>query len=193
MRLPSLIIERDTVGYTQFIEFMASDDDILVLRRFDTAHIRVLVHLQDQIHQLEGRLESVEQRRSSESVKRGKQDAARGDPETEKVINEMRMRLGEYGTSFPHTYTASVKDRMPAPRLNVQNVATWLDNRGDPISSEEVGFVKDNDQVSLAAAEKPPIRRLFEEQILARTRGLWGLFSSRRGQQQRDDGLRTTV
>ncbi|TDZ18128.1 hypothetical protein Cob_v008988 [Colletotrichum orbiculare MAFF 240422] len=82
---------------------------------------------------------------------------------------------------------------MPAPRLNVQNVATWLDNRGDPISSEEVEFVKDNDLISLAAAEKPPIRRLFEQQILARTRGLWGLFSSRRGQGQRADGLRTTV
>ncbi|KAF6818892.1 phytase [Colletotrichum plurivorum] len=57
------------VGYNEFVDFLSSDDDIFILRRFDAAHARVLLHLQDQVSQLEKSLERVEESRNNEKAK----------------------------------------------------------------------------------------------------------------------------
>lgn len=48
------------VGYRGFCKFLASDDDFLILRRFGNLSIRVLLALQDELVDLEGQLETIE-------------------------------------------------------------------------------------------------------------------------------------
>ncbi|KAF6800938.1 phytase [Colletotrichum sojae] len=174
------------VGYNEFVDFLSSDGDIFILRRFDTAHARVLLHLQDQVSQLEKSLESIEESRNSEKVKTGKEGSARDDADAEQILEKMRAKLENYGK---HSAPAPA----PAPNLNIQNVKTRLGNRNQPIHFDEVDFVNQGDLISLASSKKPALRRAFEQNVLARTSGLWGLFPAGPKRQRGKDDISTTL
>lgn len=86
-----------------------------------------------------------------------------------------------------------LRSRAPAPSLNIQNVQTWLDNRNQPIHFEEVDFVGAGDLISLASSEKPALRRAFEQNVLATTNGLWGLFPAGPKRRRGKDDVSTTL
>ena len=56
------------MGYHNFSQFISSDNDFFVLRRFDTLHARVLLGLQDKLSQVDERLEAIETRHRQEDV-----------------------------------------------------------------------------------------------------------------------------
>ena len=72
-----------------------------------------------------------------------------------------------------------LKSRSQAPRLNVRNIKTWLDNFNHPIHANEVEFLEANDLISVARTEKAPLRSLFEQNVLLPTRGLYGIILSK--------------
>ena len=85
-------------GYRSFCQFVSSDEDFFVLRRFGTLSARVLLNLQDQLARLEEELEAIEQQlrqRDSPDVHNG---SFRGDPQEErkKKITEAQHVLREY-------------------------------------------------------------------------------------------------
>lgn len=47
------------LGYRSFSQFVSSDNDLFVLRRFGTLSARVLLALQDQLSQVEEQLEAL--------------------------------------------------------------------------------------------------------------------------------------
>lgn len=53
------------MGYRGFSEFVASHDNFFILRRFGTLTARVLLSLQDELVELEGQLETLENHLSS--------------------------------------------------------------------------------------------------------------------------------
>ena len=53
---------------------------------------------------------------------------------------------------------------------------TWLEDKNGPIHPKEVEFINAKDLISVAKSDKPVLRRLFEQRILAPTKGLYGLF-----------------
>lgn len=56
------------IGYQSFSKFVASDNDFFILRRFSALTARVLLGLQDQLSQLEKKLEALEKRLRQENV-----------------------------------------------------------------------------------------------------------------------------
>ncbi|KAL1853509.1 hypothetical protein Daus18300_011790 [Diaporthe australafricana] len=107
------------------------------------------------------------------------------------MLESLRIKLEQYDNLL--SQYIQLRSRPAAPRLNVNNVRTWLSNEDNPIAEEEVEFIGENDLITLAAFEKPLARRVFEQRLLSPTLGLWGLFSSTRGRKHRDDERPTTV
>lgn len=68
-----------------------------------------------------------------------------------------------------------------APKWNINNINTWLDNANGPIEEKEVEFLKAGDLITVAPAQKSFLRQLFEKYVLVPTRGLFGLLGSRDG------------
>lgn len=50
-----------TIGYPIFSEFIASDDELFILRRFKTLNARIILRMQDEICKLEADLKECDQ------------------------------------------------------------------------------------------------------------------------------------
>lgn len=77
---------------------MSSDDDFLALRRFDRIHCRLLLRLQDQVNELEERLDLLDTRLSERSADDIDNGSVRKDTkERNDLLNQLCIRLGQYG------------------------------------------------------------------------------------------------
>ena len=77
---------------------MSSDDDFLALRRFDRIHCRLLLRLQDQVNELEERLDLLDNRLSERSADDIDNGSVRKDTkERNELLNQLCIRLGQYG------------------------------------------------------------------------------------------------
>jgi hypothetical protein len=52
------------IGYRGYADFISSDDDFLILRRFDSLNTRVVLALQDEIAAIEEELDALDARHS---------------------------------------------------------------------------------------------------------------------------------
>lgn len=66
--------------------------------------------------------------------------------------------------------------RKPAQNRAIQNVKNWFTNHPSAIVKEEARFVEENDLMSVASIEHSPIRQLFVEWAVLRTKCLYPLF-----------------
>lgn len=89
-------------GYRKYSEFIASDDDFFILRRFGAISARIALSLQDQVAILEERLIVLDKkydRRDSVDVKNGAFREDQGDRIV--VLKEMEEALTKYSKSAP--------------------------------------------------------------------------------------------
>jgi hypothetical protein len=92
-----------------------------------------------------------------------------------------------------HRYL-QIKARPDAPKTNIRNIKTWLSNRSGAIHENEIRFLQSKDLITASRGEKSPLRRVFEQHILAPTLGLFGLFSTNSYEvDSPESGLKTTV
>ena len=86
------------IGYRSFCEFVSSDEDFFVLRRFGTLSARVLLNLQDQLATLEGRLEGIEQQLRQRDTPDVNNGSFRQDSQAQRkdIISEAQRVLREY-------------------------------------------------------------------------------------------------
>ena len=94
-------------GYRSFCEFVSSDEDFFVLRRFGALSARVLLELQDQLARLEERLEATEQQLRQRDVPDIHNGSFRQETQAQRkeIISEAQHVLREY-----------------SKRLNVSNI-----------------------------------------------------------------------
>ncbi len=85
-------------GYRSFCEFVSSDEDFFVLRRFGTLSARVLLDLQDQLARLEEKLEATEQQLRQRDIPDVHNGSFRRETQTERkeIISEAQRVLREY-------------------------------------------------------------------------------------------------
>lgn len=77
------------IGYKGYTEFLSSEDDWFLLRRFGTLNVRVALALQDEISALEGQLKELDEgysRRESPDRHNGR---FRGDAEDRRALTEL--------------------------------------------------------------------------------------------------------
>lgn len=85
-------------GYRSFCEFVSSDEDFFVLRRFGALSARVLLELQDQLARLEERLETTEQQLRQNDVPDVHNGSFRQETQAQRkeIISEAQHVLREY-------------------------------------------------------------------------------------------------
>ena len=85
-------------GYRSFCEFISSDEDFFVLRRFGILSARVLLDSQDQLARLEEQLEATEQQLRQRDAPDVHNGSFRQDTQAQRkeIISEARHLLREY-------------------------------------------------------------------------------------------------
>ncbi len=74
------------IGYRGYADFIASDDDFFVLRRFDALNARVALMLQDEISELEEELDMADKGYSDRNAEDLHNGTFRGEQEDRSVI-----------------------------------------------------------------------------------------------------------
>jgi len=89
-------------GYGKVAAFEDSDPSFLIYRKFGWLHNRILLHLQDELVDLEGQLEDLDKWESltgnpTKLLCRRLDDAVPEDSERRKLLKTCREKLDEYG------------------------------------------------------------------------------------------------
>lgn len=85
------------IGIKGYAKFIASDDDFFILRRFNTLIARVALGLEDEISDLEGQLDVLDERYSSKTAEDVNNGTFRDDMEDRmEIIETLRKKLKRY-------------------------------------------------------------------------------------------------
>ena len=188
-------------GYRSFCEFVSSDEDFFVLRRFGTLSARVLLHLQDQLAQLEEKLEATEQQLRQKNAPDVHNGSFRQDTRVQRkeIISEAQHVLREYSkrpnvcniavilqftfVSVFWTKTrvdnlvlqhSQLRARPKVPRKDIISLENWLYNHPNAILPAETEYIKrPSDLFTLVPASKSPLRLLLERSSHFRLLKLW--------------------
>ncbi|KAK0514330.1 hypothetical protein JMJ35_002947 [Cladonia borealis] len=161
-------------GYRLFCEFVSSDEDFFVLRRFGALSARVLLNLQDQLARLEEELEAIEQklRQRDKNVHNG---SFRGetDEKRKNIITEAQHVLREYNDLV--LQHSQLRARPKVPRKDINSLETWFDyNHKTAIHPPETKYIKHpSDLFTLVPASKSPLRLFLERSRRFRLLKLW--------------------
>jgi hypothetical protein len=180
------------MGYRGYSEFIASDVDFLVLRRF--SNVRIALLLQDQVTEAEEMLRKLDgeySQRDSEDVNNG---TFRDDLKERQVVTMMlKERLTEYSMVASGIYLSSLHSltfctldsfvlqqsalqKFPlAAQKDLLSLKNWHYNHSDcAIASKEQDYLQhDLDLFSVAPREKTPLRRFLETSLWFRDNPLW--------------------
>lgn len=150
-------------GYKGYTNFIASENDFFVLRRFSAVSVRVALRLQDQVTVLEEKLQRLDwesSRREAEDVHNG---SLRDDSEERlQVLDELRQTLMRYN-KFILQQAELKKHPAPLP-YDIKSLENWHHNHlNAAISPPEAAYLSHpRDLFSVVPKEKSPLRRLLE-------------------------------
>ncbi|KAI0450227.1 hypothetical protein F5B21DRAFT_442739 [Xylaria acuta] len=187
------------IGYQGFSTFAASDPDFFALRRFDRLHTRTLLTLQDELRDLEQRLDRMDERFSRKSTKivgscpprvidqfrvnaephdNTQRDINNGTirddlPERRSLITNISAKLKTYDEAVLRY--SEMRRLFPAPDRNVRNLQTWFENNEGAILKEETEFIQHRDELISISTPKSTLRQWFEDRIVTRT-DVMGVF-----------------
>ncbi|KAI0546410.1 hypothetical protein F4679DRAFT_598725 [Xylaria curta] len=181
------------IGYKGFANFASSDPDFFALRRFDRLHTRTLFSLQDDLSDLEQRLDWMDERFSRKSTKivgscppkiidKSSVEAELQDKSQRDINNgtirddlfERRSLIADISTSLERYDKAvlrysKMRSLFPAPDRNVRNLQTWLENNEGAILKNETEFVQHGNELISISTPKSTLRRWFEDHIVTHT------------------------
>ncbi|KAH0544937.1 hypothetical protein FGG08_001017 [Glutinoglossum americanum] len=151
------------VGYRGASEWMTSEDDFFIIRRFATLNTRVLLAKQAEISELERRLDIADE----PSEKDYDNSTVLDDRNIERqiLLKELWVALKEYN-EFVKSYS-ELKARPPASKIELQNVKGWMEDNEGAICPEESSFVAErnlHDLMPVNPKPKAPLRRWLERQ-----------------------------
>lgn len=91
------------VGYKRYAEFISSDDDFFILRRFRSLNVRVALALQDQISVLEEQLDELDRKHSRRDAVDVNNGSIRNEPieERERLLAQITESIRRYSKAFP--------------------------------------------------------------------------------------------
>ncbi|KAI1300028.1 hypothetical protein F5Y03DRAFT_364809 [Xylaria venustula] len=179
------------IGYNKFTAYAASDPDFFALRRFDRLHTRSLLTLQDQLCELEERLDQMDNQLSSRDTKliganppriinfRLERDTLspnvprdvnngtiRDDvAERAELVSQVTAKLQQYDEAVLRY--SRMRCLYSASKANVNNIKNWLGNNDGAIMEAETKFINHEDELISFRAPKLNLRYWFEKQIVS--------------------------
>jgi hypothetical protein len=89
------------IGYKGYSEFLASENDFFILRRFSSVSIRIALWLQDQVTVLEEKLEDLDKKYSRKDAVDTNNGSFREDEDDRAaVLSQLREKLVQYSELF---------------------------------------------------------------------------------------------
>ncbi|KAM0798784.1 hypothetical protein BDR22DRAFT_808348 [Usnea florida] len=160
------------LGYQSFSRFVASDNDLFILRRFGALSAQVILALQDELSCLEHDLEVIEKRQREEDAPDVHNGSFRQETQLDrrKLLLDARPLLRQYNDLV--LQHSQLKTRPPVPKKDVSSLETWFNNKGNAILEAETEYIKHpSDLFSVAPKTKSPLRALLGNSSLR-----FGLF-----------------
>ncbi|KAI0882000.1 uncharacterized protein GGS22DRAFT_196164 [Annulohypoxylon maeteangense] len=182
-------------GYRGFTNFVASDPDFFVVRRFDTLNARVLLTLQDHLSALEERLSKLDEKYYAKSAEDVNNGSIRDDQSDRAALTmEICDKLKDYSKyifassiKLPRVVSpvideideillahSELRSRGPASAHIISNVNNWFHNNDGAIMEEERRFITHKeDLINVTNSDKASMRRFLETHIVFRFHWLW--------------------
>ncbi|KAL6832048.1 hypothetical protein V8C40DRAFT_237730 [Trichoderma camerunense] len=154
-------------GYPSLASFIGSDKDFFIFRRFSALSARNLLYLQDELMELESRLQEID---FKESLSGSQQDlwnlhSRREDSNQSRkaLMKEIRIKLQEYENAVKSQVFMLALE--PAPSIHVESVANWVDGTKPTTETESHFLDEKEDLVSLSGghASKEMLEQYLEK------------------------------
>ncbi|CAJ2505014.1 Uu.00g124080.m01.CDS01 [Anthostomella pinea] len=162
------------VGYKGYAQFVSSDDDLLVLKRFKSLNARVALALQDKVSALEEKLAALDELYSAKGHAPVNNGTLRDDMEDRtSLLAEINNSLYRYNKFLIQQEAVM---RFPrAPHRDISNIQAWHRNHDDrAINANELRYLdQEEDLVCLVNKNKTPLGRLIDSSPRMRTLPLW--------------------
>ncbi|KAJ3462900.1 hypothetical protein MRS44_007686 [Fusarium solani] len=162
------------IGYRGYTEFLSSEDDWFVLRRFGALNVRMALALQDEISVLEDELRELDENYSQRESPDRHNGRFRGDAEDRSALTELISdKLYRYNA---FVLQQSKLRRYPeAPHRDIRSIRNWHYNHDYvAIAAEEQEYLEhDKDLICLVQKDKTPLRRLIDTSLTIRTLPMW--------------------
>ncbi|KAF2470794.1 uncharacterized protein BDR25DRAFT_369291 [Lindgomyces ingoldianus] len=162
------------VGYRGFCDFVVSDNDFFVLRRFSQLTARVLLALQDELSELEEQLQLLENHLSdpaSPDVHNGSLREETSETRLE-LIREIDKKLRAYNELV--IQHSEVRSRPRVPEKDISSISNWFHNYENAIHPPETSYIHSHgDLFAVVPKNKTPLRRLLEQSSHFRLWKLW--------------------
>ncbi|EXJ60198.1 hypothetical protein A1O7_04350 [Cladophialophora yegresii CBS 114405] len=153
------------IGYKIFSQWLASDADFFVVRRFENLSARVILSLQWEISVLERQLEELDDvfsARDAPDVNNGSLHWL--DDDRRALLADIQVKLQEYN-KFVLRHSA-LRERPPASKHDVTNVKNWRATYPHAIDPEEASFIdREDDLINVVPVPKTPLRTAVERFI----------------------------
>ncbi|KAI0469998.1 hypothetical protein GGR56DRAFT_661136 [Xylariaceae sp. FL0804] len=161
------------IGYKRYAEFISSDNDFFLVRRFDALSVRVALSLQDDIAVLEGQLNDLDRdhsRRTAPDVDNG---TFRNDVEERRILlHKITKALTRYNDFI--IQQSKIRAYQVAPKRDIKNIRRWHRNNGTAIFEEEQKYLDHKDDlICVVGKYKSPLRRAIDNSLWFRTLFLW--------------------
>ncbi|KAK1544994.1 hypothetical protein CPAR01_02496 [Colletotrichum paranaense] len=162
------------IGYKGYTNFISSDDDFFVLRRFDSLNVRAALALQDELSWLEEELGVLDNEFSAKAADDFNNGTLRQDvPDRIDLVRIISVKLRDYNEFLIQQHT--LRKLSTAPRRDVKSLRNWHHNHDyRAISEDEQRYLShEKDLVAVAAREKTPLRQVIDGSLRLRTLSLW--------------------
>ncbi|KAF2692121.1 hypothetical protein K458DRAFT_398458 [Lentithecium fluviatile CBS 122367] len=162
------------VGYRGFSAFLASDNDLLVLRRFSKLATRSLLALQDELVELEDQLETLEDQLMQSAGPNMHHGSFRQETQDVRValVEEIQSKLRVY-YDLVNQYT-QIRSRPKAAPRNIISIQTWHTNHPNAILSDETSYLTHpTDLFPLISRKISTLRGFLERSTSFRLLKLW--------------------
>ncbi|KAL2687391.1 hypothetical protein Neosp_004951 [[Neocosmospora] mangrovei] len=181
------------IGYKGYAEFISSDDDWFILRRFGALNVRVALALQDEVSVLEEDLKKLDATYSQRGAPDRHNGRLRGDVEERRALIELLSdklyKYSEYMKTRRVQLKLTTLDQLDAfvlqqsklrrypeaPYRDIRSTRNWHYNHDNvAIAKEEQEYLQhDKDLICVAQKDKTPLRRLIDSSLTIRTLPIW--------------------
>ncbi|KAI1110376.1 hypothetical protein F5Y14DRAFT_429218 [Nemania sp. NC0429] len=162
------------VGYKRYTEFISSDSDLLIFRRFGALNARVGLLLQDKVVRLEDDLMKLDNEYSKRDADLINNGTLRDDTEErEALLDEISHHLDRYNKFL--IQQSQLREYVRAPSRDIKSLKTWHANHQNvAIVEEEHSYLgQSQDLVRLRSHEKTPLRNWIDNSLALRTLSIW--------------------
>ncbi|PVH88906.1 hypothetical protein DL98DRAFT_622567 [Cadophora sp. DSE1049] len=174
------------IGYRGYVDFIASENDFYIMRRFAALNTRAALALQDEVVVLEERLERLDRRHCRRVPENDHNGSFREDREERReLLGKIVDALTKYNAFM--LQQSELKKFPQAARQDLQSVRNWHFNHGGKdlengevdltccaISPEEQEYLdRPQDLFSVVPREKAPLRRLLDRSRKFRIASFW--------------------